>query len=43
VVAVAREDNVASRSVLGGIGMRHVDTFIQDRNVMMLYESRRAG
>ena len=43
VVAVAREDNVASRSVLGGIGMRHVDTFIRDRDVMMLYESRRAG
>lgn len=43
VVAVAREDNIASRSVLGGIGMRHVETFIRDRNVMMLYESRRTG
>ncbi len=43
VIAVAREDNIASRSVLGGIGMRHVDTFIRDRNVMMLHESRRVG
>ncbi len=43
VIAVAREDNLASRSVLGAIGMRHVETFTRDRDVMMLYESGRAG
>ncbi len=43
IIAVAREDNIASRSVLGAIGMRHVETFVRDRNPMMLYESRHVG
>ncbi|WP_215750012.1 MULTISPECIES: GNAT family N-acetyltransferase [unclassified Gluconobacter] len=38
IVAVAREDNLASRVVLGSIGMRHVDTFTRDGNTMFLYE-----
>ncbi|EHH67865.1 GNAT family N-acetyltransferase [Gluconobacter morbifer] len=39
VIAVAREDNLASRMVLGSIGMRHVETFLRDGDTMMLYES----
>ena len=38
IVAVAREDNLASRVVLGSIGMRHVDTFERDGDTMFLYE-----
>jgi len=38
IVAVAKEDNLASRVVLGSIGMRHVDTFERDGNTMFLYE-----
>ena len=41
IVAVAREDNLASRTVLGSIGMRHVETFQRGRETMMAYESRR--
>jgi len=40
VVAVTREDNRASRLVLGGIGMRHVATFPRDGHQMLVYESR---
>ncbi len=41
VVAVAREDNFASRTVLGGIGMVDIEIFIRDGNSLILYESIR--
>jgi RimJ/RimL family protein N-acetyltransferase len=41
IVAVARESNFASRTVLGGIGMREAGTFLQAGHRMILYESRR--
>lgn len=41
IVAVARETNVASRTVLGGIGMTERATFIQGGFRMVLYESVR--
>ena len=41
IVAIARETNVASRTVLGGIGMIQADTFLQGDHVMVLYESVR--
>ncbi len=42
IVAVAREDNFASRTVLGAIGMRVCETFLRDGTVMHVYESVRA-
>ena len=42
VVAVARETNIASRGILGGIGMRVAERFERDGNAMLLYESVRA-
>jgi RimJ/RimL family protein N-acetyltransferase len=39
VVAVAREDNTASRIVLGGIGMRECGRFERDGDPMLIYES----
>lgn len=39
VVAVAREDNIASRTVLGAIGMREAGTFIRDGDRLLIYES----
>ncbi len=39
VVAVSREDNLASRTVLGSIGMRECDSFSRDGDRMLLYES----
>jgi RimJ/RimL family protein N-acetyltransferase len=39
IVAVARESNFGSRTVLGGIGMRACETFEQRGYTMMLYES----
>jgi RimJ/RimL family protein N-acetyltransferase len=39
VVAVAREDNVASRLVLGGIGMRECRRFERHGQTMLIYES----
>jgi RimJ/RimL family protein N-acetyltransferase len=39
IVGVARESNFGSRMVLGGIGMRPVDTFEQHGYTMILYES----
>jgi hypothetical protein len=36
---VARENNFASRMVLGGIGMRECDRFVQQGYVMVVYES----
>lgn len=41
VVAVAREDNVGSRQVLGGIGMTIADSFLRDGDRMLVYESVR--
>ncbi|QDH17088.1 GNAT family N-acetyltransferase [Swingsia samuiensis] len=38
IIAVAREDNLASRIVLGGIGFHQIDTFERDGYVMYLYE-----
>jgi RimJ/RimL family protein N-acetyltransferase len=43
VVAVAREDNVASRLVLGGIGMREAGRFDRDGDPMLIYERRAPG
>jgi RimJ/RimL family protein N-acetyltransferase len=40
IIGVARETNFASRMVLGGIGMRVVQTFEQRGHRMLLYESR---
>lgn len=39
VVAVAREDNIDSRTVLGAIGMRACETFPRDGYTMMVFES----
>ncbi|MDI2091782.1 GNAT family N-acetyltransferase [Commensalibacter oyaizuii] len=39
IVAVSREDNVASRRVLGGIGMTVQDSFIRAGHKMFLYVS----
>ncbi|MDR3537455.1 MAG: GNAT family N-acetyltransferase [Acetobacteraceae bacterium] len=39
IVAVARESNFASRTVLGGIGMSPCDCFEQNGHRMVLYES----
>lgn len=41
IVAVARESNFASRTVLGGIGMVPCGSFIQAGHEMLIYESRR--
>ena len=41
VVAVAREDNFASRTLLGGIGMRPCEEFVRDGWRMLTYESQR--
>ncbi len=40
VVAVARESNIASRTVLGAIGMRECDAFLREGEPMLVYESR---
>ena len=39
IVAVAREDNFGSRSVLGAIGMRAVDGFDRDGMRLLVFES----
>ncbi len=41
IVAVAREDNFASRTVLGAIGMRPCDEFTRDGRRVLVYESVR--
>jgi RimJ/RimL family protein N-acetyltransferase len=41
IVAVAREDNFASRMVLGSIGMRETEEFQRDGHRMLVYESVR--
>jgi RimJ/RimL family protein N-acetyltransferase len=42
VVAVAREDNIASRTVLGAIGMTERGAFMRDGQRMLMYASERA-
>ena len=39
IIAVARETNFASRTVLGGIGMTQCGSFIQQGHVMLIHES----
>ncbi|GBQ63811.1 acetyltransferase [Ameyamaea chiangmaiensis NBRC 103196] len=41
VIAVARETNIASRTILGGIGMRVCDRFDRDGHSMLVFESVR--
>jgi RimJ/RimL family protein N-acetyltransferase len=41
VVAVAREDNIASRQVLGAIGMRETGSFLRDGRQMLIFASER--
>jgi RimJ/RimL family protein N-acetyltransferase len=40
VIAVVRESNIASRQVLGAIGMRECDAFLRDGGRVLVYESR---
>jgi RimJ/RimL family protein N-acetyltransferase len=42
IVAVARENNFASRIVLGGIGMTECNCFVQQGHRMVLFESKQA-
>ena len=39
IIAVARESNFASRTILGGIGMRECGEFTQQGHRMVVYES----
>ncbi len=39
IVAVAREDNLASRTLLGAIGMRPCETFLRHGTTMVVHES----
>ncbi|WP_428376335.1 GNAT family N-acetyltransferase [Lichenicoccus sp.] len=41
VVAVAREENFASRTILGGIGMQVKASFLRAGHTMLIYESDR--
>jgi len=41
IVAVARETNIASRTILGAIGMRPCETFVRDGHTMVMFESTR--
>jgi RimJ/RimL family protein N-acetyltransferase len=41
IIAVARESNFGSRTVLGGIGMIECGSFVQGGYDMLVYESRR--
>lgn len=43
VIAVAKESNLASRTILGGIGMHMYETFQRDGQTMLVYESVRGG
>jgi RimJ/RimL family protein N-acetyltransferase len=43
VVAMAREDNIASRQVLSSIGMSHISEFFRDGNLIFVYQSTKAG
>ena len=41
IIAVARETNIASRTLLGGIGMTEREAFVQKGYRMVVYESLR--
>nr|WP_255429108.1 GNAT family N-acetyltransferase [Saccharibacter sp. 17.LH.SD] len=41
IVAVTREDNMASRVILGSIGMTQIEQFERGGQTMILYEKRR--
>lgn len=41
IVAVAREDNIASRTVLGAIGMVECGQFLRDGVTLLIFESLR--
>jgi RimJ/RimL family protein N-acetyltransferase len=41
IVAVARESNFASRTILGGIGMVQCEDFLRDGHAMVMYQSLR--
>lgn len=41
VMAVTRDTNIASRTILGGIGMTQCDSFERDGHQMLVYESIR--
>ena len=43
IVAVAREENFASRMVLGSIGMVQCERFLRQGHAMLTYESIRSG
>jgi RimJ/RimL family protein N-acetyltransferase len=43
IIAVARESNLASRAVLGDIGMRPAGGFIHQGHPMLVFESLRPG
>ncbi|MBU6397356.1 MAG: GNAT family N-acetyltransferase [Rhodospirillales bacterium] len=42
LIAVAREDNFASRQVLSSIGMSHISEFYRDGNLLFVYQSIRS-
>ncbi|WP_159999986.1 GNAT family N-acetyltransferase [Roseomonas sp. 18066] len=42
IIAIAREDNLASRAVLEDLGLKAVEDFPRDGVRMLVYESRRA-
>ena len=39
IIAVAKEDNFSSRTVLGAIGMRPCDKFVRDGVTLLVFES----
>ncbi|CAP57432.1 putative N-acetyltransferase protein [Gluconacetobacter diazotrophicus PA1 5] len=41
VIAVTRDTNIASRTILGGIGMTECGSFARDGHLMLVYESVR--
>ena len=41
IIAVAREENIGSRMVMGGIGMVEVGSYVLDGRVMLHYDSLR--
>ncbi|MGO2957779.1 MAG: GNAT family N-acetyltransferase [Acetobacter sp.] len=41
VIAVAKESNLASRSILKGIGMQECERFMREGQTMLVYESKR--
>ncbi len=43
IVAVCRENNIGSRTVLGAIGLRECDEFMRDGQRMLMFESVRSA